>query len=258
MLHYCCVVSVAIRAEPRHQAEQISQALWGEALEILNFSNEWARIQCTWDGYSGWIPCKAIMLCSSLEESAWTISSDFAQVLDLKDGSVLLLSMGSRLRSALLPKGFQMLSGSAVDHESYTKNQAVSLREIGLPWLGTPYLWGGRSRFGIDCSGFTQMIMARFGHAIPRDAKEQWAMAPQRIQKPEYDVFEEGQLAFFGPSLDRISHVGIVLGPDTILHASGRVRIDRLSQQGISLEIPDTNRSTKLMTHTIQGIATYK
>lgn len=257
MLHYCCVASVPVRAEPHHQAEQISQSLWGEALHVLEVSNEWARVQCSWDHYLGWVPHKALLACEAVEESALTVSTDFALVQDLLEGSIHPLSMGSRLRSALMPQGFRLVSGSALPQDAYSQNQVLDLETLTRPWLGTPYLWGGRSRFGIDCSGFTQIIMSRMGHAIPRDAQDQWAKAPHRRDKPTISSFEAGQLAFFGPSLDRINHVGLVLGPKSIIHSSGKVRIDHLDEQGISMEIESNKVPQKVLTHTIQGLATY-
>ena len=257
MLHYCCVASVPVRAEPRHQSEQISQSLWGEALYVLEVSNDWARVQCSWDHYLGWVPVKSLLVCEALEENALTISTDFALVQDLHDGSIFPLSMGSRLRSSLMPKGFRLVSGSALPPETYSQYQSTDLEKLTRPWIGTPYLWGGRSRFGIDCSGFVQMIMNRLGHAIARDAKDQWAMAPDRIAKPAKSAFEIGQLAFFGPSEDRINHVGLVLGPNTIIHSSGNVRIDFLNDQGICTGIDSTKAHAHTLTHTIQGVAAY-
>lgn len=257
MLHFCCVASVPVRAEPHHQSEQISQSLWGEALHVLEVSNEWARVQCSWDDYLGWVPHKALVIGEALEESALTISTDFALVQDLLEGSIFPLSMGSRLRSMLMPQGFRLVSGSALPQDTYSQYQVRDLESLTKPWLGTPYLWGGRSRFGIDCSGFTQIIMSRLGHAIPRDAKDQWAKAPQRHDQLTKSAFEAGQLAFFGPSLDRINHVGLVLGPNSIIHSSGKVRIDFLDEQGISMEIASNKSPQNVLTHTIQGLATY-
>ena len=257
MLHLCCVASVPVRAEPRHQAEQISQSLWGEALHVLEVSNDWARVQCSWDHYLGWVPHKALLTCEALEESALTVSTDFALVQDLLEGSIYPLSMGSRLRSVLMPQGFRLVSGSALPQDAYSQNQILDLESLTRPWLGTPYLWGGRSRFGIDCSGFTQIIMNRLGHAIPRDAKDQWAKARHRHGNPTNSSFEAGQLAFFGPSLDRINHVGLVLGPNSIIHSSGKVRIDFLDEKGISMKIESNKGAQNVLTHTIQGLATY-
>jgi hypothetical protein len=258
LFHYCCVTTAPIRAERRHQAEQISQALWGEVLEVLDTNSGWSHVRCSWDGYTGWLPQEAISPVLDLEEDdVLTVSSAFAEVLDLGNGSILVLSMGSRLRSTLLPQGFQLISGTLVKHQDFRMHQAKDLADLGLSWIGTPYWWGGRSRFGVDCSGFTQVMMARMGHYLPRDAKDQWASAKHRQEKPEVDSFEAGQLAFFGPSVDCITHVGLVLSPDKILHASVRVRVDTLSHQGIFATNSLKENSSKHKTHTLQGIATY-
>ena len=107
------------------------------------------------------------------------------------------------------------------------KEEAV---EIALSLINTPYLWGGKSPFGIDCSGFSQLVYKMIGINLPRDARDQ---AKIGSTLSFIDESQAGDLAFFHNKEDKIIHVGIILKDNYIIHASGRVRIDRLDQTGI-------------------------
>ena len=104
------------------------------------------------------------------------------------------------------------------------------LRSIALKYLYAPYLWGGKTPFGIDCSGFTQMVFRICGYSLFRDA---WQQASQGKAVRQIEEIVPGDLAFFKNAEERIVHVGIALGDNKIIHASGRVRIDKISREGI-------------------------
>jgi cell wall-associated NlpC family hydrolase len=103
------------------------------------------------------------------------------------------------------------------------------LEKLVLPWLNAPYLWGGRTPLGVDCSGFTQVIYKMMGIDLPRDA---WQQAQEGKPVRKFSEAEPGDLAFFNNKED-IVHVGILLGNDQIIHASGRVKIDKIDKKGV-------------------------
>ncbi|MBK7084827.1 MAG: C40 family peptidase [Flavobacteriales bacterium] len=119
---------------------------------------------------------------------------------------------------------------NAVTNVSADGERADLIDAYMHPFLGAPYLWGGRTPTGVDCSGLTQMLFMLMGIYLPRDAYQQ---AEEGDPVELVDLAEPGDLAFFDNAEGRITHVGIVLPERRILHASGRVRIDALDQEGI-------------------------
>lgn len=106
----------------------------------------------------------------------------------------------------------------------------TEVSRLALSYKDTPYLWGGRSQWGIDCSGFSQLIYSCFDLSLPRDAYQQAEMGQTVDFVSEIRV---GDLAFFDNAEGRITHVGIMLDRDTIIHASAKVRVDRMDTEGI-------------------------
>ena len=256
---FCCQVpSVAVRSEFSHGSEQISQVLLGETVQCLDFHENWVRIRCAWDQYTGWVPSKALREIPDIEEKGLSVLSDYAFVTDHSTNSNLLLSMCSILAPALFPNGYSVIRGDIGQIPINSSEVSDTLIwTIGKDWIGTPYHWGGRSRFGVDCSGFVQMVMARIGVPIPRDSRDQLAQAPQKVPIQYQESLKSGQLAFFGPKPTQINHVGLVLSNDRILHASGQVRLDHLSTQGIHKILPYQTDYIGPTTHTLQALATY-
>jgi cell wall-associated NlpC family hydrolase len=109
-------------------------------------------------------------------------------------------------------------------------NQSTDRIETAMRFLNSPYLWGGRSPFGYDCSGFTQAVYKINGVRLPRDAWQQ-ALMGRKIEKAKETV--RGDLVFFAGDEDRVVHVGMAIPPDKIIHCSGMVRIDALDDKGI-------------------------
>lgn len=229
---------VPVRAEPSDASEMVSQLLFGESFEILQQREKWIQIRSAHDGYQGWLCSKQWM---SVDESVFQnaskksrICSDLVEVLKFEDPEEQsLICFG-----ALLP-GFDIDTGKGrIGDRSYRYSGAVQsssdqreqIISAAFTYLNAPYLWGGRSPFGIDCSGLTQMAYRFGGVDLPRDAKDQ-AELGQALSFIEESV--AGDLAFFANEEGRIIHVGILLENDRILHASGKVRIDSIDQTGI-------------------------
>ena len=227
---------VAIRNEMSHKSEQISQLLFGETYEILQKQSGWLRIKCSYDSYEGWIdenqhfeltereflniqnndPGLALDLVNSAASSHFSVPILAGSSLPFFDGMNFKIS-----------KEKFIYNGQAI--QSDAKNAAIFER-IALRYINAPYLWGGRSPFGIDCSGFTQLVFKFVGIPLLRDAYQQAG------QGGIVNFIEEalpGDLAFFGNDEGRIVHVGIVLKDSRIIHASGKVRIDKIDHFGI-------------------------
>lgn len=212
-----CTVSVApIRAENSHQSEMTTQLLYGESCDILETIGSFAKIKIDFDDYEGWVDLKQIAPISDEDfaQRKTEIVNRLFGVYDLMDGSTLL-SIGSELHSEtgnLLAKEISSVASTAVQ------------------FLNVPYLWSGRSFFGIDCSGFSQLVYKVHGIRLPREAHQQAELGTV------LDFLEEavpGDLAFFENKEGKISHVGIMLEDQKIIHAFGKVRIDVLNSSGI-------------------------
>ena len=212
-------VSVApVRAENSDKAEMVTQLLFGESVEILETAGNWTKIKIHFDGYGGWVDTKQVSPISDadfIKRKTKTVTENFINYQH--NGEKTLLSIGSEIES---------------DNQEDTKNNfdKENLKKTALEFLNVPYLWGGRSFFGIDCSGFTQIVYKVNGIQLPRDAYQQ-AEAGEVLNFVE--EAEIGDLAFFENEEGRIIHVGIMLENQKIIHAHGKVRIDDLDCIGI-------------------------
>ena len=236
---------VPIRQVPSDTAEMTTQLLFGEHFKILEVRKKWSKIQISHDNYKGWVSNNQITVIDeeeykTLEKETPTISTD---ILDIIETNVNLpIVIGSILPShksdhALINNKMYKFTGNTTQGFSQKKY----LIENALIYLNAPYIWGGRSPFGIDCSGLTQLVYRLQGIKLPRDAYKQ-AEIGNTLSFIEES--EEGDLAFFDNSEGEIIHVGIIMKDNHIIHASGKVRIDRIDQQGIF--------NSSLNTHTHQ------
>lgn len=243
--HYICKVSICpVRAENSDKSEIVSQLLFGETCQLIEFENQWFKVKCNYDNYTGWIDSKQVDL---LEKNADTNHLTFQLVhsCHMKENHIPIV-LGSNLPgfdglNFSINKEKYIYNGNTLEISEFNKDK---IKKIALKYLNAPYLWGGRSPFGIDCSGLTQMIFKYLDIPLPRDAYQQ-AEIGQIVNF--VGEAKTGDLAYFGNE-DKITHVGMVLENNQIIHASGYVRIDLLDHFGIF------NRDTKKYTHKLKII----
>jgi hypothetical protein len=228
----CNLAIVPLRATAAHRSEMVSQVLFGETFEVLERAGEWVRVITGFDGYEGWI--NHLQFTNVAPEvvlnqfAALTITTNAVLTPARKEAgnSVLNLPFGSSLP---LYDGIKCTVGSD-DYDVEHAGNMPGLLETAHSFLNTPYLWGGRTHFGIDCSGYVQAVMRTQGVTLKRDA------SMQAGQGTVVDFLQEaqlGDLAFFDNAEGRIIHVGMMLDNQNIIHASGKVKIDQIDDQGI-------------------------
>ena len=234
----CGLSAIPMRAEPADTSEMVNQVIFGEGYTVLEEQKKWLRISLIHDHYEGWIDRKQFTPC---ESSFWNdinhpipICSELIEIVTRKNAGIYFPVF---LGSSLPYLNAQEQTLRIYDHEyNYQGPSNVGVLEksrlidYAYQYLNAPYLWGGRTPFGIDCSGFVQMVYKICGYQLPRDASQQ---ALQGYTLSFIEEAEPGDLAFFDNEEGKIIHVGLMLQDNYILHASGKVRLDRLDQTGI-------------------------
>jgi len=224
---------IPCRAEGNDRAEMVTQLLFGEVYQVIEEHEKWIKINTALDNYECWICRKQFAEISAEEYENQKINSfpkcaDLTQFVESSEEKTAI-TLGATLpyfsKGQFTIRKKQHKYAGNINLES--KDQVV---EYALKYLNTPYLWGGRSPFGIDCSGFTQVVYSLCGYKIPRDAYQQ---AEDGFNVEFVELTEPGDLAFFDNDEGKITHVGLITEPGKIIHASGKVRIDSLDQQGI-------------------------
>jgi len=231
---------IPMRHEPSERSEMVSQLLLGECLTILEEQGSWSYVENAYDGYKGWIDSKTYTPVSKkyfdefVEHSGYETCPGICHAYDTSRGDHILIPTGANLNYyndetkefEIADKRYKITS--FIDVVNFRKSTEIVDMAVAL--LNTPYVWGGRSAFGIDCSGLTQLLYKIAGVKLPRNASEQ-------VQEgtPVNFVSEAkpGDLAFFDNEEGNIIHVGILDGAGNIIHASGKVRKDTFDQQGI-------------------------
>jgi gamma-D-glutamyl-L-lysine dipeptidyl-peptidase len=228
----CLQTYVPVRKDPYERAEMVTQTLFGDAIEILDEEGNWLYIKILLDSYEGWIDKKCINQINKPPDSQYIVFKNNLSVRNITTGHTATVAIGGALpaikekRFKLGSYEFELDDPAKILIPGSPDNLMRAVHEV----VSLPYLWGGRSGFGFDCSGLVQYLCRVSGTHISRDASEQSAEGETLSFINEV---KSGDLAFFDDTEGMIHHVGMMLGDGKIIHASGTVRIDRIDQQGI-------------------------
>ena len=249
MFGICNLAIIPLRSEPSDKSEIVSQVLFGEHFQILDTLKQWSFIKMQFDGYEGWVDSKQYQLISDsnfnqLSEEIPVLNGDLIEYVTNSTNVLIPIPLGSSisfLKNAQINSSNFEFEGT----ETTGKKEKSNLIKTAFMYLNAPYLWGGKTPFGIDCSGFTQMVYKLNGYHLLRDASQQ---SKQGEALSFIEESEAGDLAFFDNEEGSIIHVGIMMDDNYIIHASGKVRIDRLDHLGIF------NAETNKHTHKLRVI----
>ena len=227
ILGICNLSIVPVRIVDSDKSEMINQLIYGDIIEILEEKEKWVKIKSVFDDYIGWIDKKQYFkiddnIIVDLKNPVYSI--DLVEFIENNNNELVTIPIGSDISNISLMN--HKFDGKTISG----KNNRNSIVNTALLFLNSPYLWGGKTPFGIDCSGFTQMVYKINGYKLSRDAKDQ---ANQGETLSFIEESEAGDLAFFNNDEGDIIHVGIILQNNHIIHASGKVRIDRIDHSGI-------------------------
>ncbi|MET0570820.1 MAG: C40 family peptidase [Pedobacter agri] len=234
-----CRIAVApLRAEPSDRAEIVSQLLFGEHVEIVSKDDRWWLVKNGYDGYEGWMDFRQLASISQaqfaeMHDHKLLAPLDFNNVLTAEDGSVYHLSPASNLPYVTDGYCYAGTEKFKLGFEPYDKTTADFKSDIEATakfFQNIPYLWGGRHLFGLDCSGFVQTVFKMLNIKLNRDASQQ---AEQGDLVGFLSEVKPGDVAFFDNAEGKITHVGIMLSPNEIIHSSAKVKIDPIDDQGI-------------------------
>ena len=233
----CQLSVIPIRAEASHESELVSELLYNDIYEITDENEEWVRIKCCYDGYEGWIRRLQHHNISGKEFQDYLSMNKYIinQAYSFYNDQVL--SFGSKV--------FEKTDDSILLTKTFNKQLLI---ESAMKLKNAPYRWGGKSIMGIDCSAFVQLCAKVAGYKLPRDASQQVAFGKTISSLPEA---QSGDIAFFENKSKHITHVGILLSGNTIIHASGKVRIDKIDNIGIY------NEELRTHTHNLCSIKKY-
>lgn len=225
----CNLSIVPLRKEPADTCELVSQVLYGEIFKILEQRKKWSKIRLSFDNYEGWIDNKQYIEITeeqyqALNKETPKLSLDLVEFIEDSNAQLHPILLGSTLN------GLSVLNHKYDGYTTTKKEPKEHLLKTAFLYLNAPYLWGGKTAFGIDCSGFTQMVYKLNGYKLLRDASQQ---ATQGEALSFIEESEPGDLAFFDNNEGIITHVGIIMRDNYIIHAHGKVRIDRIDHSGI-------------------------
>lgn len=251
---FVSVPAAPVRLKPRHQREMVTQLLFGEAVEVLKEKGSlWVKIRSLHDEYEGWIT-RTLLTEADKEEAqqpAVHITTGLLNTVHLGNDTIMQIPLGSSLRG--FSNGTGRMGQLAYRIDNHSKDRTAEkpsgelVESLTRQWLNAPYCWGGRTIYGVDCSGFVQVNFKMMGIDLPRDA---WQQAQEGEPVDKLKEAKTGDLAFFDDR-EEIVHVGIMLGNDRIIHASGQVRIDKFDKKGIIHSI------TGKRTHRLESLRKY-
>lgn len=240
----CNLSIVPLRFEASDKSELVSQVLYGEWFKVIEKRKHWSKIRLAYDKYEGWIDNKQYLEIEAeqyktLNAQNLKLSTDLVEFVQDENGQISTIPLGATLNGlSLLKHSFDGTSSEGI-------NSKGNIIKTAFLYLNSPYLWGGKTPFGIDCSGFTQMVYKLNGYKLLRDASQQ---ATQGEALSFIEESEPGDLAFFDNADGDITHVGIIMKDNYIIHAHGKVRVDRLDHSGIY------NVDKKVHTHKLRVI----
>jgi hypothetical protein len=235
----CPFAQVPVRSEPSDKSEMVTQLLFGETFSILEEKGNWLLICMHLDTYEGWIDRKQAQPVTSdfIEKvkisSNHTVHDRTALCYCKNDSTYMLIGKGSHLpvsSGSTFHLGQKIFTTITKSKAIPKKFNAAKAALTAMDYINTPYLSGGRSIMGVDCSGLVQTVYHMCGRDLPRNASQ------QATKGNAIDFVDEalpGDLAFFDNPAGEIIHVGIVVGPGKLLHASGHVKIDKFDHNGI-------------------------
>lgn len=236
-MHYAIVnvAAAAVRRKPRQNKEMVNQLLFGETVQVLKTKGDlWVKVKSLHDEYEGWMTQSLLEETdeiTALQKSVYVTAGLLTRASHTN--SSLHIPIGSSLpgfeegRCHINKQPYQV--DGPVYNRMENKPDAVLIEKLVHPWLNAPYLWGGRTPLGVDCSGFVQVNFKLLGIDLPRDAWQQ-AQSGEPVEK--LTGAKTGDLVFFDDK-EEIVHVGILLNRETVIHASGKVRIDPIDKKGI-------------------------
>jgi hypothetical protein len=240
----CNLSIVPLRLETSDTSELVSQVIYGETFKVLEQRKQWSKIRLAFDKYEGWIDNKQYIEITEeqyhlINSQPLKLSTDLVEFIQDQHNQLNTIVLGSQLN------GLDVMQHAFEGDFCDNKNVKEEIITTAFQYLNTPYLWGGKTPFGIDCSGFTQMVYKLNGYKLLRDASQQ---ATQGEALSFIEESEPGDLAFFDNNEGNIIHVGIIMQDNYIIHAHGKVRIDRLDHTGIY------NADRRMHTHKLRVI----
>ncbi|MFN0202705.1 MAG: NlpC/P60 family protein [Bacteroidia bacterium] len=257
MYFFTSEACVPMRSQPSEAAEMVSQLLFGDLVMGVERKENWIKVESLEDKYEGWVSQNMLITIDEDDQRrlrTWRYVHEQGLLLQLPDGSDMLLPVGARIPYMLTKNEKYVFRIGNQEWQANMHNgfkptlPPTNLLTTAEQFLNTPYLWGGRGGFGIDCSGFTQVTYRMHGILIGRDS----SMQAKQGKEVAFLDRRVGDLVFFRkPNQNKITHVGISSVKGEIIHCSGKVRKDILTNEGI------VHKQTQTLTHQLIGIKRY-
>jgi hypothetical protein len=239
----CPISIVPVRAVTEEAGEMVTQLLYGEHFKVLESRKHWSKIRIAFDKQEGWVLNRQLDFITkeeydTIDEGPKQYAADLISYIEQENSMLMPVLLGASINQK---KDILKFEGSLIASQQHKGN----LIKTALLYLNAPELWGGKTPFGIDAPGFTQIVYKINGHHLLRSAEKQ---ATQGTPLSFVEESEAGDLAFFDNSNGTINHVGIIMENNYIIHVNGVVRIDRLDHTGIF------NNDLRNYTHTLRVI----